>query len=219
MKIKSPRSLLASVIRNVRSAPAPKSPGRRPLEGDRFEPRLRPRLHPRLGLRGLRPLNPRTITPDTFTGPKCGTNGSGPKCGTNGGTSTFTPAPAPTPAPVHVPVSTPAPTPAPVSTPAGGGCSAPNPFSGGKGLTGPITNGPFFTLGKPDADLTWDGLAKLFAEGKVIGDTGGSCGMSGAEKVEALRQFWDQCVASGKSPAESGFYVRCGPNGVPGLHT
>lgn len=181
-------------------------------------------------IRGLKPrgvARPKPLQqarPDTFTvntGPKCGTPWnttptSDPRCGTPWNTT-----PTPDPrcgTPSNTAGGAPAPTQPPGSTPPSTSGPVANPFEGGKGLTGPLQHGPFFTLGKPDASTTWAQLAQLFAEGRVIGDTGGSCGMTGAQKIEALRSFWEQGVASGKSPAEFGFYVRCGPTPPPGLH-
>lgn len=201
-----------------------RQPARAP--GGRRTPRKLARLMDLV--RGLKPRGvprPKPVQqarPDTFTvsagpdGITCGTPAPAPRCGTPWNT---TPAPDPrcgtpwntsagaSPAPVQTP---------PAAPPASGPVS--NPFDGGKGLTGPVQHGPFFTLGKPDASTTWAQLAQLFAEGRVIGDTGGSCGMTSAQKIEALRSFWEQGVASGKSPAEFGFYVRCGPTPPPGLH-
>lgn len=100
--------------------------------------------------------------------------------------------------------------------PAGGGCSAANPFANG---WPPASYGPGYKYAKADASLTWDQLAKLFAEGKVGANTGGSCGMSNEERVSSLRSYWDQCVKSGKSPAECGFNLLCSPTSPPaGVH-
>lgn len=179
-------------------------------------------------VRGLKPrgvARPKPVQqarPDTFTvsagpdgGITCGTSGAGPKCGTPWNT---TPTPDPRCGTPWNTAGAPAPTQPAGSTPPSTSGPVANPFEGGKGLTGPLQHGPFFTLGKPDASTTWAQLAQLFAEGRVIGDTGGSCGMTSAQKIEALRSFWEQGVASGKSPAEFGFYVRCGPTPPPGLH-
>lgn len=199
---------------NPRRQPARSPVGRRPpprgLHGLRDLIRgLKPRAVPR-------PQPLQQARPDTFTvgadangGVRCGTPWNttptpDPRCGTPWNTSGGS--------------ATPAGSPTPVSTPSSGGAALPNPFDGGKGLHGPVTYGPFFTLGKPDASTTWAQLSQLFTEGRVIGDTGGSCGMTSAQKVEALRSFWEQGVASGKSPAEFGFYVRCGPTPPAGLH-
>jgi hypothetical protein len=152
-------------------------------------------------VRGLKPrgvARPKPLQqarPDTFTvsagpdgGITCGTSGAGPKCGTPWNTT-----PTPDPrcgTPWNTAGGAPAPTQPPGSTPPSTSGPVPNPFEGGKGLTGPLQHGPFFTLGKPDASTTWAQLAQLFAEGRVIGDTGGSCGMTSAQKIEALRSFW-----------------------------
>lgn len=204
MKIKRPAVSLANLSRAV-GHKLKKLKLRHPRTAprvDSFEPRVSPR-HPQ-----IRPVHARPVSspnPDTFTVT------AGPNGVTCGGTPAWNPhsglGPTDAPLPKH-PAEAPKPK-------AGGGCTASNPFEGNKGLSG--TQGPYFTLGKPDASTTWDQLAQLFAEGKVIGDTGGSCGMTSAQKHEALRSFWDQCVQSGKSPAECGFYVRCGPNVPPGL--
>ena len=89
--------------------------------------------------------------------------------------------------------------------PATGG-KVPNPFDGGRGLTG-VGSSFFGRSGLPDPGLTWAQLSDLISSGQVIGHTGGSCGMTGPQKSAALKQYWDQCVASGKSPHDSGFYV------------
>jgi hypothetical protein len=131
-----------------------------------------------------------------------------------GGGDTFTPSPA-TPDPVDVspsPTPTPAPAPSPAPSPAGGGCSQPNPFNDGKGM---VLNGTGYQFAKPGPDMTWDQLAKLFEARLVSANTSGSCGMTQAERSESLRSYWDQCVKSGKSPAECSFNLLCSPTNPP----
>ncbi|MDP3237459.1 MAG: hypothetical protein Q8N26_32025 [Myxococcales bacterium] len=106
-------------------------------------------------------------------------------------------------------------TPAPVSPRCGtpnGGSSAPNPFLDGKGMS---LNANGYQFAKAGPDMTWEQLARLFAERKVSANTSGSCGMTQAERSESLREFWDQCVASGKKPSECSFNLLCAPGAPP----
>lgn len=138
---------------------------------------------------------PKHAIPD----PRVPTTGSA-----TGGGDSFTPAP-----PMQ---SAPAPVSPRCGTPNGGSSSAPNPFLDGKGMS---LNANGYQFAKAGPDMTWEQLAQLFAERKVSANTSGSCGMTQAERSESLREFWDQCVASGKKPSECSFNLLCAPGAPP----